>query len=224
MRNRSKKLALSAMGTALRIGIDFDNTLINYDDVFFATAKRSGLIRSVVPGRKQDVRDAIRKLPDGELIWQRLQGQVYGKGIAEAAMAAGVKTFLQHCCVEECMVAVVSHKTEYGHYDSDRVNLRKAALDWMSTQGLFDGDYGISLGNVYFESTRAEKLRRIAVLGLTHFIDDLKEVLADPDFPPSVKRILFADEVQPQPASYITCSTWSEIEKQVFGGAAFEHT
>jgi hypothetical protein len=54
------------MGTGLRIGIDFDNTLINYDDVFFAMAKRSGLIGSGVPSRKQDVRDAIRKLPDGD--------------------------------------------------------------------------------------------------------------------------------------------------------------
>jgi hypothetical protein len=170
------------MGTGLRIGIDFDNTLINYDDVFFAMAKRSGLIGSGVPSRKRDVRDAIRKLPDGELTWQRLQGQVYGKGIAEAAMAA---------------------------------------LDWMTAQGLFDGDHGISLGNVYFESTRAEKLGRIAVLGLTHFIDDLKEVLADPDFPPNVERILFDDEVQPQAASCITCSTWSEIEKQVFGRSNF---
>jgi hypothetical protein len=224
MRSRSKKLVLSAMGTGLRIGIDFDNTMISYDDVFCAAARRSGLIRSNVSRRKQDVRDAVRKLPDGEITWQRLQGQVYGKGIAEAAMVAGVKTFLRRCCVERCMVAVVSHKTEYGHYDPDRVNLRKAALDWMLAEGLFDGDYGISLGNVYFESTRAKKLERIAVLGLTHFIDDLKEVLADPDFPPSVKRILFADEVQPQPASYITCSTWSEIEKQVFGGAAFART
>ena len=224
MRNRSKKLAPSAMGTGLRIGIDFDNTLINYDDVFFAMAKRSGLIGSGVPSRKRDVRDAIRKLPDGELTWQRLQGQVYGKGIAEAAMAAGVKTFLHRCCVEGCVVVIVSHKTEYGHYDPDRVNLRKAALDWMTAQGLFDGDYGISLGNVYFESTRAEKLGRIAGLGLTHFIDDLKEVLADPDFPPNVERILFDDEVQPQAASCITCSTWSEIEKQVFGGATFERT
>src|ERR1700688_2747879 len=154
MRSCSKKLALSAMGTGLRIGIDFDNTLINYDDVFFATAKRGGLIGSGVPSRKRDVRDAIRKLPDGELTWQRLQGQVYGKGIAEAAMAAGVKAFLHRCCVEGCVVVIVSHKTEYGHYDPDRVNLRKAALDWMAAQGLFGDSHAIPPENVYFESTR----------------------------------------------------------------------
>lgn len=212
------------MGSGLRIGIDFDNTMINYDAVFVGAAKRGGLIGSAVPGRKHAVRDAIRKLPDGEITWRRLQGQVYGKGIAEAAMASGFKAFLKRCRIEECVVVIVSHKTEYGHYDPDRVNLRKAALDWMAAQGLFDGDYGISQGSVYFESTRAEKLGRIAVLGLTHFIDDLEEVLTDPDFPPDVKRILFAEEVKTPAASYIACSTWLEIEKQVFGGAAFERS
>jgi hypothetical protein len=55
---------------------------------------------------------------------------------------------------------------------------------------------------------------------LTHFIDDLEEVLNDPDFPPDVERILFADGVQPVSLSYISCSTWRDIERQVFGGAA----
>jgi hypothetical protein len=212
------------MEPGLRIGIDFDNTMINYDAVFFGTAKRGGLIGSAVPRRKHAVRDAIRMLPEGELAWQRLQGQVYGRGIAEAAMATGFKEFLKRCRIEGCAVVVVSHKTEYGHHDADQVNLRKAALDWMSAQGLLDGKYGITQENVYFESTRAEKLSRIAVLGLTHFIDDLEEVLTDPDFPPNVKRILFAEEVNTQAASNIACSTWLEIEKRIFGGAAFERS
>jgi len=54
---------------------------------------------------------------------------------------------------------------------------------------------------------------------LTHFIDDLEEVLSDPDFPSDVERILFADGAQPASPSYISCSTWRDIERQVFGGA-----
>ena len=115
---------------------------------------------------------------------------------------------------------MVSHKTEYGHFDPDRVNLRKAALDWMAGQGLLGGDHGIALVDVYFESTRAEKLKRIAALSLTHFIDDLEEVLTDPNFPPNVERILFADSAQPASPSYISCPTWRDIERRVFGGAA----
>lgn len=207
------------MRSGLRIGIDFDNTIITYDDVFCSAAKQAGLINLDFSGSKQAVRDAIRLLPDGELAWQRLQGQVYGKGIAGAKMVEGVEAFLRRCQTERCMVAVVSHKTEYGHFDPDRVNLRSAALGWMATQGLLDGNRGIAHADVYFEGTRAEKIKRIAALSLTHFIDDLEEVLSDPDFPPQVERILFASEARPAEASYICCSSWWSIEQQVFGGA-----
>jgi hypothetical protein len=207
------------MASELRIGIDFDNTIIAYDEVFCAMAKSCGLLEPGFSGRKQAVRDAIRLLPDGELAWQRLQGQVYGKGIADATLVAGFEGFLRRCSSERCTVAVVSHKTKYGHFDAERTNLRQAALDWMAAQGLFAGAQAIGLKNVYFESTRAEKLRRIAALELTHFIDDLEEVLIDPDFPPNVQRILLADCKCESLAPYIICPTWQDIEEQVFGRA-----
>jgi hypothetical protein len=206
------------MRSGLRIGIDFDNTIIAYDDVFCIAAKACGLIDPGFSGSKQAVRDSIRLLPDGELAWQRLQGQVYGKGIGGAKMVTGVEAFLRRCRTEGCVVAVVSHKTEYGHFDPDRVNLRTAAVDWMAAQGLLDGDRGVARADVYFESTRAEKVKRIAALSLTHFIDDLSEVLTDPEFPPNVKRILFGNGAQPASSSYTICSTWLDIEQQVFGG------
>jgi hypothetical protein len=207
------------MASSLRIGIDFDNTIITYDDVFRSAAVAGGLIAPGFSGNKQAVRDAIRVLPEGELAWQRLQGQVYGKGIDGATMVAGVETFLRRCRAEGCAVAVVSHKTEYGHFDPDRVNLRQAALGWMSAHGLLGGDHGLAVADVYFENTRAEKLKRIAALSLSHFIDDLEEVLTDPDFPPDVERILFADGAQPASSSYTRCATWRDVERQVFGGA-----
>jgi hypothetical protein len=215
-----EKFANIAMGSGLRIGIDFDNTIITYDDVFRSAAKQGGLVNQDFSGSKQAVRNAIRLLPDGELAWQRLQGQIYGKGIVGAKLVEGVVSFLRRCRAEGCMVAVVSHKTEFGHFDPDRVNLRAAALDWMAAQGLLDGERGIARADVYFEGTRAEKLKRIAALSLTHFIDDLEEVLTDPDFPPQVERILFAGEARPVEASYICCSNWGDIERQVFGGAS----
>jgi hypothetical protein len=206
------------MASRLRIGVDFDNTIITYDDVFCAAARAKGLIGTDFAGSKQAVRDAIRLLPDGELAWQRLQGQVYGKGIGGAKMVAGVEAFLRRAKAEDCAIVVVSHKTEYGHFDPDRVNLRNAALDWMTEQGLFDGGHGVARANVCFESTRAEKLKRIAALSLTHFIDDLEEVLTDPDFPPDVERILFTEEAPPA-GPYVWCRTWRDIERRIFGGA-----
>jgi hypothetical protein len=204
--------------TDLRIGIDFDNTIITYDAVFCSAAKRLGLIEPDFSGSKRAVRDAIRLLPDGEIAWQRLQGQVYGKGVAEAAMVEGFAAFLRRCRAADFTVAIVSHKTEYGHYDPDRVNLRSAALDWLEAQNLIDETSGVPRSRVYFESTREEKLKRIAELSLTHFIDDLEEVLSDPGFPADVTRILIADEKPAVP--YAVCSTWRDIERLIFPGAA----
>ena len=145
-----------------RIGIDFDNTIVAYDEVFCAMAKRFGLIDPTFVGTKQAVRDAIRLLPDGELEWQRLQGQVYSKGIVDAKMLVGFDAFLRRCHAEGCATMIVSHKTEYGHYDPDRINLREVARDWMAARGLLGGEGGLPAANVYFESTRSEKLSRIA--------------------------------------------------------------
>ena len=104
----------------MRIGIDFDNTIITYDEVFRAAARAQGLIEADFDGSKQAVRDAIRLLPDGELTWQKLQGQVYGKGIVDAGTAATASTAsCGGAARRERPVFIVSHKTEFGHYDPD---------------------------------------------------------------------------------------------------------
>src|SRR5262249_31692105 len=115
-------------------------------------------------------------------------------------------------------------KTEYGHFDPQRVNLRTAALDWMRHHGFFESSgYALSVDNVFFESSRADKLRRIALIGCTHFIDDLEEVLSDPEFP-RIERILFAsspvtaedNEGADAGRPFPICTSWDEIEAEVF--------
>lgn len=201
----------------MRIGIDFDNTIIAYGDVFLAAAKERGLICRGFQGGKQAIRDAIRLRPDGELAWQQLQGHVYGRGIGGASMYHGVDAFLRRCRSERRPVTIVSHKTEYGHHDPSRVNLRAAALDWMRSRGIVgDGEFSIPPEQIFFEDTRHDKLARIAALGCTHFIDDLEEVLGDPAFPAGVTRILFSERATSRPP-YVVCPTWQHIEQQVFG-------
>jgi hypothetical protein len=206
------------MKTGMRVGIDFDNTIVTYDDVFSNAAAAFAEIPSGVGRQKRDIRDYLRSLPDGELTWQRLQGYVYGKGISGATMFAGVGRFLHRCRAEHADIVIVSHKTEFGHHDPDRVNLRDAARGWMAAQGFFRNDgFGIPAGNLFFETTRAEKLRRIASLDCTCFIDDLEEVLDDPDFPPETTRILFSQAALPDHRPpYAVCQSWDEIERLLF--------
>jgi hypothetical protein len=196
----------------LRLGIDFDNTLIAYDRVFLAQARAGALLPAHFRGNKRAVRDAIRLLPDGEIAWQRLQGHVYGQGIGDAALYPGVDRFLRRCRQAGHEVFIVSHKTEYANYDPSRVNLRAAALGFMAARGFFaPGKYAIPRENVFFEDTRAQKIARIAALGCTHFVDDLVEVLTDSDFPRGIARVLFDPIGGDKPAGLRVCPSWRDI-------------
>lgn len=208
---------------ALRIGIDFDNTIIAYDDVFLAAAKARGLLAKSFQGNKKMVRDAIQLQSGGELAWQALQGYVYGQGIGSATLQPGVDQFIRHCRTAGCAVIIISHKTEFGHHDSSGVNLRDAAIAWMTDKGFFSSDgFGLARSSVVFAGTREAKLAEIARQRCTHFIDDLEEVLSDPAFPTGVERILFAiDDGPPSSlARYIACATWNEIERYVINPAS----
>src|ERR1700752_3969148 len=113
-------MSVSALGSKnerrKRIGIDFDNTIVGYDRVFVEVARREGLVAPDFCGNKQALRDAVRRTPNGELAWQRLQGRVYGAEIASAVMFEGVDAFLRRCREAGAEVFIVSHKTKFGHY------------------------------------------------------------------------------------------------------------
>lgn len=177
----------------ITFGIDFDNTLVNYDNVFYKRALQVGLITSDMERDKRNIRDKIRALPDGEIKWQKLQAFIYGKGMKDSMLFEGVKSFFDACRDAAIHVSIISHKTEFASMDEERVNLRDTAIDWMKQNRFFDNEgLGLSPDNVYFESTREKKIERIKQLGCTHFIDDLEETFLEPSFPSNVERILYA--------------------------------
>jgi len=201
------------------IGVDLDNTLVSYDAVFHLAACEEGLIHPSLPGSKERVRDAIRLLPDGESRWTRLQAIVYGPRMAEAAAFDGIVAFFQHCAAAGTRVWIVSHKTPFASLDGGRVDIREAALRWMKTKGFFDPDgLALSPGDVFFESTRAEKIERIRALRCTHFIDDLAEVFAESAFPQETAKLLFSAHGAHSPASGVRAfKTWRELDQFFFG-------
>ncbi|MFC2022216.1 hypothetical protein ACFLTR_03280, partial [Chloroflexota bacterium] len=114
-----------------KIGVDFDNTLVNYEDVMYRVALQYGLIRPGTRKSKKSIRDSIRQLADGETEWQRLQAILYGPMLREAKLTDGVKTFFELCKQRQVPVYTISHKTEYAAFGEPKTNLRVAALTWM---------------------------------------------------------------------------------------------
>ncbi len=201
----------------MRVGIDFDNTLVCYDDVFLKTALANKLLPADFSGNKQDVRDSIRQA-SGDWAWTELQAEVYGRRMAEARMIEGAAEFVAACRDSGAPVHIVSHKTQFAAADPGGADLRAVALDWMNANGFFRPDgLGLSRADVFFESTREEKCRRIAALGCTHFIDDLEEVFNEPGFPKGVQSfLLHRGEGEKPHGPFVAMSGWPAITEAVF--------
>ena len=204
------------------IGVDFDNTLVSYDDLFERLARERGLVPADTAPGKKTIRDSIRQLPDGEIEWQKLQGIAYGPRMQEAQLMAGAPEFFQACRQRAVRAVIVSHKTEFAGYDDTRTNLRDAAGAWMEANRFFESDgLGLRREDIHFASTRAEKIAIIKRLGCTLFIDDLEETYLEPTFPANVEKLLFAPHGHAPLPSVRVCRTWREILDHVFHSSAF---
>ena len=73
----------------LKIGLDFDNTLINYDFLFYKLAVEKNLVPRKLDKNKLAVRDYLRAL-NKDREFTLLQGEVYGKRIFEAEQSEGM--------------------------------------------------------------------------------------------------------------------------------------
>lgn len=221
------------------IGIDFDNTIAEYDALFSALAQEAGLGPPAgVPsdggppesrpsgGAPPESRMALRRRlrgagPAGETAWRDLQALAYGPRMGGARLFDGVLDFLRAAHEQGAVCAVISHKTRYALQDAERRHdLREAALAWMAAQGLFAAGL-LSPDRVFFHEEQAEKIARIGALGCGHFIDDLEEVFNRPDFPPGVTRhLLAADGRTPHldaaAGPVLTHPSWRSIRRAIF--------
>jgi hypothetical protein len=195
----------------VRIGIDFDNTIVCYDRVFHLVAHEQGVIPEDLPKTKEKVRDHLRSV-GREPVWTAMQGYVYGQRMADVAPFPGVLEFLRACREQGVEAFIVSHKTKTP-YAGPAYDLHAAALGWMEARGLFDpAGIGLPRERVFLEPTKKDKLARIRTLRCTHFIDDLPEFLAEAEFPAGVARLLFAPTgACSNTACIIPCGSWAEI-------------
>tara|TARA_E500000178_G_scaffold69251_1_gene66794 strand:- start:350 stop:949 length:600 start_codon:yes stop_codon:yes gene_type:complete len=194
----------------MRVGLDFDNTLIRYDELFHNLALEQGLIPDTLPAQKNRIRDHLRQ-QQREEEWTRLQGEVYGNRILEAVAWEGMWTALSELQDTGIKFYLVSHKTRTP-YLGPAYDLHAAARNWLTKQEFFSAK-GLHWRDehVYFELTKADKIQRIQQLRCAYFVDDLPEILEM--LPPSVKGILFRPKVATEAAepSWPILQKWSEL-------------
>ena len=204
----------------MRLGIDLDNTIVRYDELFGELAVEWGLLAERPAGGKHAVRQAVRAGPGGEAAWQALQAEAYGAAMSRAALFDGVAGFLMRARNAGVAVRIISHKSQYAAADPLGADLHRAARVYLQANGFFDpAGFGLAPEDVCFAPTRAEKLQAIAAAGCTHFIDDLCEVLGHPAFPRNVARYLFTPTGACAPGPYKTCRSWNELSDELVDAA-----
>ncbi len=197
----------------LRIGIDFDNTIVSYDQLFHTVAVEQGVVPVETPVNKIAVRDFLRQ-KDQEPVWTEMQGYVYGARMDDAKAYPGAINFMRAARKAGHELAIISHKTRYP-FLGVQYDLHAAARAWVDRHLCIDGVSLISEGKVFFELTKEEKLARAADFGCDVFIDDLPEILFAETFPSRARRILFDPENNHAKVSSEACTrcrSWAEIQ------------
>ncbi|RDI48159.1 haloacid dehalogenase-like hydrolase [Aquicella lusitana] len=176
----------------MRIGFDFDNTIVSYDALFHKVAMEQGAIDQTIPVNKLAVRDHLRAT-DREPIWTEMQGYVYGARMDEAQSYPDALKVMRRLKQVGHTLVIVSHKTKYP-YLGKQYDLHEAARSWIEKHLRDEAGRLIPADHVFFEITKEDKLSRIDQLDCDVFIDDLPEILLASLFPGKTRRYLFDPE------------------------------
>ena len=190
------------------IGLDFDNTLTNYDNLFYQTARDLALIPQNIKSEKVAVRNYLKSI-NKEDEFTFLQGKVYGERIAEADQAKGMYEALIDLQFKGYKLKIVSHKTKYP-IKGYKYDLRKGAIDWLRKNKIFNKN-GLNLkrDDIFFESTKELKIERIFKEKCEIFIDDLPEILNLID--PRIDRILYSPKNDNNKYNFKKIQEWAEL-------------
>ena len=199
----------------LRIGLDFDNTIANYESAFSKVAVLLE-IKTTATTKSEVKRDLLSR-ENGDFLWQKVQGLTYGRYIHLAELYSGLLEFVFRARSLGHQLFIVSHKTEFGHFDESHTPLRTAALQWLQTKRIVgDLPAQIKPQEVYFCQTQDEKILKINDLKLDVFIDDLEEIVESQLLSLAVRRILFSTNSEVN-SEYECHFSWREISQATLG-------
>ncbi len=153
------------------IGIDFDNTIIDYSNVIKKVIKDKKINIKKKNPRKDDLKNYLI-LNYGEREWTKLQGEIYGKYIKFAKLSNGFLSFLKKLNKQNFQIYIISHKTQFPILGK-KINLQNAAKVWckanLKTKKI---KY-----KIFFANNIDQKIKIIEKEKCNFFIDDLPNIL-----------------------------------------------
>ena len=185
------------------IGIDFDNTIISYVNVFKKLLRKNKIQFGKKLNKEIFKKKIIKKY--NEKFYTKIQSEIYGENIFYARKFANLNQSLNNLKKKNHII-LISHKTKYPILGK-KVDLRKKALLWLNKNNLYGPKKIFNKKNVFFEETIEKKIKRIRRLKCDYFIDDLSIILDR--LPNSIYKIKFGSKSK----KYKFFLSWEKIDK-----------
>jgi len=189
----------------IKLAIDLDNTIINYDDLFYKVAKNKLNIQSNIKSKENIKKIIINKFSEKK--WTEIQSTVYSQKILQAKIFPGFIKEIKKLS-KYCEIFIVSHKTVWPIYGK-KINLHNKTKQFLKKKKIsFCKDSLIIKENVFLEITKKNKIKRIKKIKPDYFIDDLESILKS--IPKSINKILFNYKKN---NNFENISDWVKINK-----------
>jgi len=156
-------------------GIDFDNTIVNYDSVFRDVLKKENKIINKSLISKKNIKNYFVK-NNNITEWRQLQSKVYSSYIHKANVNKEILKLMKFLDNKKIKFYIVSHKTLYP-YTGKKINLHKLSKEWLRNNIFNKKNNFQKKYKYYFENSKESKIKKIKSLKITHFVDDLDEIL-----------------------------------------------
>lgn len=175
----------------LRIGLDLDNTLINYSKSYPAIINE--LNSKTKLKKRSEIKQYLKSLDDTntEFEWRKFQSYLYTKGLKYAYPSFSIKLLLR-ILNKSYDIYIVSHKTEFTSVEFGKQDLRLVSMQWLKHHKLVP-EY-LTLQNIHYCNSQEEKISKINNLNIDIFIDDLEEIICARNLDSKIKTILFRIE------------------------------
>ena len=185
-----------------KIGIDLDNTIINYENSFKRYLKANKIKFNKTD--KFKVKELIKK--NKKIVsWTKTQEEIYGKYIIYAKKFKFYNLFENFALRNKFKLYIISHKTHYSEY-SQKYDLHKVSNLWLK-KNLKVKNY-----NIFFLNSIKAKLNKIKDINPNFYIDDLDKILKSKKLPKKIKKIYFSNKKLPGIANF---DNWKEIREYI---------
>ncbi len=188
--------------TQIKIGIDLDNTIINYERSFKKFLSERNIFLKKI--NKIKIKQLIKKNSKIEN-WTEAQEKIYGYYIKYANLFKNYRDFEKFAIKNNCKLYIISHKTKLSQY-SKKYNLRYSSNKWLK-KNIKKDKY-----KIFYANTINQKIKLISKIQPNYYIDDLEKILKNKKISNKINKIFFSKSLK---RNIFTLSDWKKIKNHI---------